>query len=1012
MDGHHAVEVTATDAGGLSTIASVNPVVNSYALVSGAANPFDGMDFGTASNIAFVDIDNDGDLDAFVGNNQGTLDYLENTGSSKSASFELRTGVSNPLSNVDVGNDANVSFMDADGDGDLDAFVGPFDATGIRYFENTGTQSAASFVEVVGAGNPLNFSSPSNQPSIHFADIDNDGDEDAFIGYHNGLTYYYENTGTGGVAQFTPRYNGDNPLNFDVGIYAKPFLLDIDGDGDLDAFIGEYYGAISFAENVGSASNPNFVLSNGASNLLDGVNVGLVPDISFADLNGDGLPEGYFGAIDGLIHYLEPTGPAAPIFVDATAPVVAFASNSHIEGSYPQISGTVDDPEASIELVFEGQSFAAVNNGDGTWSADVSGALVDGNHAFEVRATDVLGNLGTATTSIGIAPIVTIDTLSTQDTTPTITGTIDDTTATVEVSVGGNTYNATNHGNGTWSASVTNALAEGDYSLTVRAVDAAGLETVIEPPIAFNPLTDTTGLVASVRNGVIATPELVDIDNDGDLDLFVGSQSAGLQFYENIGNASAPSFVERTGADNPFDGIISGSFYYVEFADIDGDGDQDAFMTNNSTSSGPILYYENTGTAAAPTFVERTGAANPLDSGVTGRVSFEDADGDGDLDMTAIYTLNSGGSGDVGVRSRYYENTGDSLTPQFVQRTDQLVRNVFWYRESATWFDVNQDDLPDLLIASVDGTIEYRQAVEGSDPLTFTLGSAVDNPFNGVDVGTQATLTLGDLNGDGYVDAIIGNQAGTLSYFLGSASTNGPVHLTITPAPAAKAAIAPPPVAAALANDAPVMAAVSPEEAVVMPSEAEIAQVSEEQLREAWIALREENAGAEPTRAQLAGMLSGLVAKTAVPTVEAIVETPAPAIPALDQSEQLELHATFDGEKEIHPDIRVSELPLGADTDEASIQVFREAALSAQSDMQALLGTESSLNALSAEDLGGLDLANKEFDTVAANDQTLNALTQAMAVFDSQSSAIETDGPVKMEKEENVSSLFVAGGGF
>ena len=110
--------------------------------------------------------------------------------------------------------------------------------------------------------------------------------------------------------------------------------------------------------------------------------------------------------------------------------------------------------------------------------------------------------------------------------------------------------------------------------------------------------------------GAHSAPSFVDIDNDGDQDLLIGEFGGFLNYYENTGTPLAPTYIERTGAANPFDGIDIGLLSTPSFTDIDNDGDQDLVI---GETDGNLNYYENTGTALAPAYTERTGAANPFD---------------------------------------------------------------------------------------------------------------------------------------------------------------------------------------------------------------------------------------------------------------------------------------------------------------------------------------------------------------------------------------------------------------
>ena len=85
----------------------------------------------------FVDIDGDGDLDAFIGNNLGTTVFFHNTGTSTAPDFS-RVSTTTPFGLADVGDRSTPVFADIDADGDLDAFIGQINGTTV-FFLNTGT---------------------------------------------------------------------------------------------------------------------------------------------------------------------------------------------------------------------------------------------------------------------------------------------------------------------------------------------------------------------------------------------------------------------------------------------------------------------------------------------------------------------------------------------------------------------------------------------------------------------------------------------------------------------------------------------------------------------------------------------------------------------------------------------------------------------------------------------------------------------------------------------------------
>ena len=254
-------------------------------------------------------------------------------------------------------------------------------------------------------------------------------------------------------------------------------------------------------------------------------------------------------------------------------------------------------------------------------------------------------------------------------------------------------------------------------------------------------------------------PTLTDLDGDSDPDLVVGSRGGAIHYFENTGTSSNPSFTERNGTDNPLEGISVGSYSTPSFTDLDGDGDLDLIVGNGN---GDIAYFENTGTVTAPSFTQRTGAANPFDTitkGSWSTVALADLDGDGDLDLAVGIN-----DGDI----HYYENTGTSANPDFVLRTGETspLNSINADSYSLPEFvDFDDDDDNDLVIGNRSGVIYYIENTGTTTDPSFTQRTDFDNPFLGVKAGRFTAPEFADLDGDGKFDLIIGNREGIIHYF-------------------------------------------------------------------------------------------------------------------------------------------------------------------------------------------------------------------------------------------------------
>lgn len=240
--------------------------------------------FGIAGNsdnvdkFEFVDIDNDGDFDIFSQHSgaYNEFGYYENTGSNTSPSFAA--SVSNPfgLSTIQC-YDFECAFADIDNDGDFDVFAKErvYGTKGLMYFENIGSASSPSFA--TGVSNPFNIDLNSiNIPGgPDLGDLDNDGDLDIMLGDYYGAFFYFENTGTVNSPNFSAPTS--NPFGLTTtGGHSSPFIVDIDGDGDLDVFSGSTNGIIKFYENTSSGGATDISeLSKKAINIYPNPNKGI-----------------------------------------------------------------------------------------------------------------------------------------------------------------------------------------------------------------------------------------------------------------------------------------------------------------------------------------------------------------------------------------------------------------------------------------------------------------------------------------------------------------------------------------------------------------------------------------------------------------------------------------------------------------------------------------------------------------------------------------------------------------
>ncbi|WP_115870516.1 LamG-like jellyroll fold domain-containing protein, partial [Marinoscillum furvescens] len=147
------------------------------------------------------------------------------------------------------------------------------------------------------------------------------------------------------------------------------------------------------------------------------------------------------------------------------------------------VSGTTDAENGQIvNIAANAQNYTATVSG-GVWSTGIPALDVQafsGSEQVDVDVSDVAGNASAVSSRTVIydpvAPSISVNTKTTNDSSPELDGSVDDPSATIDILVDGNNYQATNNGDGTWvlTAGQILSLADGTYEVVATATDKAG----------------------------------------------------------------------------------------------------------------------------------------------------------------------------------------------------------------------------------------------------------------------------------------------------------------------------------------------------------------------------------------------------------------------------------------------------------------------------------------------------------------------------------------------------------
>ncbi|MCH7700451.1 MAG: VCBS repeat-containing protein [Planctomycetes bacterium] len=621
--------------------------------------------------VALGDLDADGDLDLIA---------LSAGGIGQSGKFTvlLNTGHGTFLVHMThgVGSDPySMALGDLDGDGDLDLAVADLASNGVATFRNDGDGTFVQFIETYptgtsfsiaigdlngdGAndfvtanwyenglsvrlnngdgtfGRSVTYASGPLPHSVAIGDLDGDGDLDLVV----------SNAGTPceiGTTVSVLQNNGDEtfsaPVAFDVGdIPFGVYLADLDGDGDLDLAVSNYWSdEVSVLLNNGDATFASQVTSSAGSGPYD---------VTSGDFNGDGHPDlALVNRHGDTLSVLLNLGDG--VFMDVVVqdvglkPVAVAIGDLNGDGNLDLAVTNRMEPfaDGTISLLF--------NLGDGTFQKQVvldtgdgpEGIVIgdlDGDDDLDLAVSNVDGDSVSVHLNNGDGTFADMVTYSTGFLSSPIKLAIGDLDGDGDLDLA--TANAgsdnvsilLNTGNGTFADHVTYPVGVSKhghslpYSIVLGDVDGDGdLDLATANLEAFNYSVlrnNGDGTFGDEATYPLFAPESVafgDLDGDEDIDLIIASNGlVWISLNDGEGNFGAPtSYVSCFAA------------FFVTTGDLDGDGDLDVVVTDVSHVVG---FLPNNGDA---TFGEaelfRVG-------GPAFGVAVGDLNGDGALDLAA-----------------------------------------------------------------------------------------------------------------------------------------------------------------------------------------------------------------------------------------------------------------------------------------------------------------------------------------------------------------------------------------